>query len=141
MTMHDSSHDMKRWRTLCEAAKKKNTPAQLYLAMIKTDKRCSHCELEADEYDPRQVNLIWLEGSGGLVPYLTQVADTLGVKLTLMVEVIDTAYGGRLVRYYEKNGFVIKNSDFDDDFDFMHMKPNQKDELQGQVYMEREPSK
>lgn len=82
--------------------------------------------------------LTWLEG-GGLVPYLTQIADKLRVKLTLMVEVVDTAYGGKLVRYYEKNGFEIKKSDFDDDFDFMTMEPDPSDELKGQVYMERKP--
>ena len=136
------SHDIRRYMdavsTLTEAAKPaKLTPAQRFVQTIRAGPRCKHCTFEVE--GPRTVLLTWLEGGGGLVPYLTQIADKLRVKLTLMVEVVDTAYGGKLVRYYEKHGFEIKESDFDDDFDFMTMEPDPSDELKGQVYMERKP--
>ena len=133
------THDIRRYMTICEGAAKqtKLTPAQQFVQTIQAGPRCEHCTFEVE--GPRTVLLTWIEGGGGLVPYLTQIADKLRVKLTLMVEVVDTAYGGKLVRYYEKNGFEIKESDFDDDFDFMNMEPDPSDEMKGQVYMERKP--
>ena len=136
------THSIRRYidaiQTLTEAATGvKPTPAQRFVQTIQAGPRCKHCTFEVE--GPRTVLLTWIEGGGGLVPYLTQIADQLRVKLTLMVEVYDTSYGGKLVRYYEKNGFETKSSDFEDDFDFMNMPHN--DEMQGQVYMERKPAK
>ena len=127
---------MRHWMTLCEGSKRKITPAEQYIMAVQAQGRCSNCTLEP--WDTKTVHLAWLESDGQpLVPFLVSLADQLGVKLVLAVEVVDSDYGGKLVRYYEQHGFTIVGSDFDDDFDFLNMEPSE--DLQGEVSMEREP--
>ncbi len=121
------------------AKPKKLTPAEQFIKTVSD--RCNRCTMEPWDDKPNIVHLGWLEGSGGLVPYLCKVADELNVTLKLLVEVVDTEYGGKLVVYYKRNGFEIVHSDFPNDYDFLHMPPNEDDDLVGQVLMDRLPQK
>jgi len=115
------------------------TPAEQFIQTVSA--RCNRCTLETWDNKSNIVHLGWLEGNGGLAPYLCKIADELGVTLKLMVEVVDTEYGGKLVPYYKKNGFEIVDSDFPDDYDFLNMPSNPKDTLVGEVAMDRFPQK
>lgn len=126
-----------RYHDLAET-RKPATPAEKYIATIKAQGRCDSCSLEV--WGRKTVFFAWLESDGQpLVPFLVSLADQLGIKLVLAVEVFDRNYGGKLVHYYEKYGFTINGSDFDDDFDFLNMPPSE--DLQGTVSMERLPIK
>ncbi len=65
------------------------------------------------------------------VSYDGKVSDVWSVmkdgSLELMVEIIDTSYGGKLIPYYKKYGFKVIQSDFPNNFDFLKMKPDPED--------------
>jgi GNAT superfamily N-acetyltransferase len=112
---------------------KKHNPAKQFMKAVKNDQKCSDCDFTIE--NKNEVFLAWLSGGNGLVPHVTAIADLYGVTLTLSVEIYSANDGGRLVQYYEKNGFVVIGTDFDEKTDLNTIKST--GELLGTVHMQR----
>jgi len=117
------------------AARKKSSPAAQFIAAATA--RCPRCDFE--RVDDSTVFLFWLQGSGGVVPYLVNLADQLKVTLTLVVEIYSANHGGRLVPYYQRHGFTIVDSEFPKNTDFSKLRPRRDGEARGMVEMHRTP--